>query len=59
METGALARAHELLSEAIASAEASGDGGLRSHATIVRLSLMESTDPKGWSEVALAETWSG
>jgi class 3 adenylate cyclase/tetratricopeptide (TPR) repeat protein len=55
METGALVRAHELLSEAIASAEASGDGGLRSHATIVRLSLMESTDPKGWSEVALAE----
>ena len=55
METGELARAHELLAEAIASAEAAGDGGLRSHATIVRLSLMESTDPKGWSEVALAE----
>ena len=55
METGELSRAHELLAEAIASAEADGDGGLRSHATIVRLSLMESTDPKGWSEVALAE----
>jgi class 3 adenylate cyclase/tetratricopeptide (TPR) repeat protein len=55
METGALARAHELLAEALSSAEASGDDGLQSHATIVRLSLMESTDPKGWSEVALAE----
>jgi predicted ATPase/class 3 adenylate cyclase len=55
METGELARANELIAEAITSAEAAGDGGLRSHATIVRLSLMESTDPKGLSEVALAE----
>jgi len=55
METGALSRADELLSEAIRNAEAEGDAGLKGHAAIVRLLLMESTDPKGRSEVALRE----
>ena len=55
METGALARADELLTEAIRVADGAGDAGLRGHATIVRLLLMESTDPKGRSEVALRE----
>ena len=55
METGALARADELLTEAIRVADDAQDAGLRGHATIVRLLLMESTDPKGRSEVALRE----
>jgi tetratricopeptide (TPR) repeat protein len=55
METGALSRADELLSEAIRNAETVDDAGLKGHATIVRLLLMESTDPKGRSEVALRE----
>ena len=55
METGALARADELLSEAIRNAEAVGDAGLKGHAAIVRLLLMESTDPKGHSAVAPRE----
>jgi predicted ATPase/class 3 adenylate cyclase len=55
METGALARADELLTDAIRIADDVGDAGLRGHATIVRLLLMESTDPKGRSEVALRE----
>ncbi|MFL5736196.1 MAG: tetratricopeptide repeat protein, partial [Actinomycetota bacterium] len=55
METGALARADELLTDAIRIADDAKDAGLRGHATIVRLLLMESTDPKGRSEVALRE----
>jgi class 3 adenylate cyclase/tetratricopeptide (TPR) repeat protein len=55
METGSLAGADELLSEAIRIAEAEGDAGLKAHAVVVRLLLMESTDPKGRSEIALRE----
>ncbi len=54
-ETGDLTRADEILSEAISGADAMGDHGLKGHATIVRLLLMESTDPKNRSEVALRE----
>jgi class 3 adenylate cyclase/tetratricopeptide (TPR) repeat protein len=55
METGKLARADEVLSEAIRTAEEIRDPGLHGHAMIVRLLLMESTDPKMRSEVALQE----
>ncbi len=55
METGELARADDVLSEAIRIAHELGDRGLQGHATIVRLLLMESTDPKRRSEVALRE----
>jgi len=54
-ETGDLTRADEILSEAISGADSMGDHGLKGHATIVRLLLMESTDPKHRSEVALRE----
>jgi class 3 adenylate cyclase/tetratricopeptide (TPR) repeat protein len=54
-ETGDLTRADEILSEAISGADSIGDHGLKGHATIVRLLLMESTDPKHRSEVALRE----
>jgi class 3 adenylate cyclase/tetratricopeptide (TPR) repeat protein len=55
METGDLAGADRVLSEAIDGAEALGDRGLKGHAAVVRLMLMESTDPKGLSEVALRQ----
>jgi tetratricopeptide (TPR) repeat protein len=55
MEVGELTRADDVLAEAIRSAEVVGDRGLLGHATIVRLLLMESTDPKGRAEVALPE----
>ncbi len=54
-DTGDLKRADQVLDEALRGAEAVGDPGLEGHATIVRLLLMESTDPKGRSEVALRE----
>ncbi|MEO8476525.1 MAG: adenylate/guanylate cyclase domain-containing protein [Actinomycetota bacterium] len=52
MQTGDFARAGEVLDEATRSAEIVGDRGLLGHATIVRLLLMESTDPKGLEERA-------
>jgi class 3 adenylate cyclase/tetratricopeptide (TPR) repeat protein len=55
MVTGELSRADEVLSEAMRGAEAIGDRGLRSHAVILRLLLMESTDPKDRSDEALRE----
>jgi class 3 adenylate cyclase/tetratricopeptide (TPR) repeat protein len=55
MEMGELARADEVLGRAVRDAEALGDRGLQAHAVLVRLLLMESTDPKRRSEVALRE----
>jgi tetratricopeptide (TPR) repeat protein len=55
MELGELSGADEVLAEAIRSAEIVGDRGLLGHATIVRLLLMESTDPKRRAEIALPE----
>ena len=55
MQTGDLSRADDLLNDAIAHAERTEDSGLRGHAMIVRLLLMESTDPKGRSEIAELE----
>ena len=55
METGDLAGAAQVLSEAIEGADALGDRGLKGHAAVVRLMLMASTDPKGLSEVALRQ----
>jgi len=55
MQTGDLARAGDRLSDVIAHAERTDDPGLRGHAMIVRLLLMESTDPKGRSEIAERE----
>ncbi len=54
-ECGDLQRADAVLAEAAELAEAGGDLGLRAHATIVRLLVLESTDPKRRSEEALAE----
>ena len=53
--TGDFVRADRVLDEALRGAEAVGDRGLASHSTIMRLLLMESTAPKGRSEVALRE----
>ena len=55
MEAGELSRADDVLSEAIRNAEIVGDRGLLGHATMVRLLLMESTDPKRRAEIALPE----
>ena len=55
METGELARSDEVLTQAVHEAQALGDRGLQNHAVLVRLVLMESTDPKRRSEVALPE----
>ena len=55
MATGELSRADGVLSEVMRGAEAVGDRGLRSHAVILRLLLMESTDPKDRSDEALRE----
>ncbi|MGZ5294182.1 MAG: AAA family ATPase [Actinomycetota bacterium] len=55
MEAGELSRADDVLSEAIKNAEIVGDRGLLGHATMVRLLLMESTDPKRRAEIALPE----
>jgi len=54
-ECGDLRRADVVLAEATELAETSGDLGLRAHATIARLLVLESTDPKRRSEEALAE----
>jgi class 3 adenylate cyclase/tetratricopeptide (TPR) repeat protein len=54
-ESGDLTGADEILSEAISGADSMGDRGLKGHATIARLLLMESTDPKNRSAVALRE----
>ncbi len=56
METGDLTRAGSMLVEALDGARASGDRGLEGHAAVVRMLLMESTDPQGGTEVALQET---
>ena len=55
METGDLTRAGAMLDEALEGARAAGDRGLEGHATIMRLLLMESTDPKARSDIALRE----
>ena len=55
MEAGELSRADDVLTEAIRNAEIVGDRGLLGHATMVRLLLMESTDPKRRAEIALPE----
>jgi class 3 adenylate cyclase/tetratricopeptide (TPR) repeat protein len=55
MEAGDLGRADAVLDTAAREAASLGDPGLRGHAAIVRLLLMESTDPKRRSEVALRE----
>ncbi len=54
-DTGDLARADLILDEALSGADAIGDRGLAGHATVVRLLLMESTDPKERTEAALRE----
>jgi class 3 adenylate cyclase/tetratricopeptide (TPR) repeat protein len=53
METGEMTRAEELLTDAEASATASGDRGLEAHARIVLLLLRLSTDPEHRLEEAL------
>jgi class 3 adenylate cyclase/tetratricopeptide (TPR) repeat protein len=55
METGELGRADGVLVDAVAAADELDDRGLRGHAVLVRLLLLESTDPKMRSEVALQE----
>jgi class 3 adenylate cyclase/tetratricopeptide (TPR) repeat protein len=55
METGELGRADGVLAEAVAAADVLGDRGLRGHAMLVRLLLLESTDPKMRSDVAVQE----
>jgi class 3 adenylate cyclase/tetratricopeptide (TPR) repeat protein len=55
MEAGELGRADDVLTEAIRNAEIVGDRGLLGHAMMVRLLLMESTDPKRRAEIALPE----
>ncbi|MGZ8636595.1 MAG: AAA family ATPase [Actinomycetota bacterium] len=54
-ERGDLALADGVLAEAIELAQRSGDRGLRAHALVVRLLLLESTDPKRRSEVELEQ----
>jgi tetratricopeptide (TPR) repeat protein len=49
-EAGDLAGADAVLAEAIAQAERTGDAALRAHATIVRLLVLESIDPKRRTE---------
>jgi predicted ATPase/class 3 adenylate cyclase len=53
METGDIARAESMLSDAVDRARASGDRGLEAHVQIVSLLLKESTDPEHRSEEAL------
>jgi predicted ATPase/class 3 adenylate cyclase len=53
METGEIARAESMLSDAVDRARASGDRGLEAHVQIVSLLLKESTDPEHRSEEAL------
>jgi class 3 adenylate cyclase/tetratricopeptide (TPR) repeat protein len=55
IQAGELTRADDVLTEATRSAEIVGDRGLLGHATIVRLLLMESMDPKGLAEIAPTE----
>jgi class 3 adenylate cyclase/tetratricopeptide (TPR) repeat protein len=55
MESGELGRADGVLAEAVAAADEIGDRGLRGHAMLVRLLLLESTDPKMRSEIAVQE----
>ena len=54
-DAGDLVGAERVLDEALRGARAIGDRGSEGHATIVRLLLMESTEPKNLSEVALRE----
>ena len=53
METGEIARAEAMLSDAVDRARANGDRGLEAHVQIVSLLLKESTDPEHRSEEAL------
>ena len=55
METGELGRADGVLADAAQAADELGDRGLLGHAMLVRLLLLESTDPKMRSDVALRE----
>jgi tetratricopeptide (TPR) repeat protein len=55
MEVGEFGRADGVLAEAVADADELGDRRLRGHAVLVRLLLLESTDPKARSEVAVQE----
>ena len=54
VETGQLARAEDMLADAVERANAIGDRGLEAHVRIVSLLLKESTDPEHRSEEALA-----
>jgi len=55
METGDLSAAEETLASAIRQADELGDRGTASHAKVIRLLMLESTDPKERSEEALRE----
>ena len=55
MEAGDLALAEEVLAEAVRRARIAGDRRLEAHAIVFQLLLLESTDPKGLSEVASRE----
>jgi tetratricopeptide (TPR) repeat protein len=54
-ETGDLSAAERVLAEALEGAALEGDRGVEAHAKVIRLLMLESTDPKERSEVALAE----
>jgi predicted ATPase/class 3 adenylate cyclase len=53
METGEIARAERMLTDAVERARVNGDRGLEAHVQIVLLLLKESTDPEHRSEEAL------
>jgi class 3 adenylate cyclase/tetratricopeptide (TPR) repeat protein len=55
MEIGELARAEEVLASAIADSARAGDARTASHAKVIRLLMLESTEPKARSEEALRE----
>jgi tetratricopeptide (TPR) repeat protein len=55
METGDLGEAGRVLGEAIEGARDPSDRGVRAHATVVRLLMLESTSPKERSQEALRE----
>ncbi|MGZ4109254.1 MAG: adenylate/guanylate cyclase domain-containing protein [Actinomycetota bacterium] len=52
---GELAAAGRALADAVDGAAREGDRGVEAHAKVIRLLMLESTDPKERSEVALAE----
>ncbi|MGZ4125500.1 MAG: adenylate/guanylate cyclase domain-containing protein, partial [Actinomycetota bacterium] len=54
-EAGELAAAGRALADAVDGAAREGDRGVEAHAKVIRLLMLESTDPKERSEVALAE----